>query len=95
MSQGFIKSVLKNVEKECMDAGVIDVYKALMSKELFMTISSFEELNQKYSRIGDLVKEVIKGIRHDAFGMQCSDKGSEKIASRAWQKLRAEYAAAE
>lgn len=76
----------------CMEESVKTVYKELLAKQLFMTIPSFEELNQRFSNIGSLVKEVIKGIKHD-IGMQCSDDEAQELASTAWQQLRIEYEA--
>lgn len=87
--------MLQYIEKEYMEWRVMGVYKKLMAKEFFMTISTFEEFNQKGPNLGGVVKEVIKRINNDVLGVRCSDEESEDIASRAWQKLRVEYQSAQ
>lgn len=88
------KLILQVLEKD-MEDRVIGVYQKLMTKELFMTFSGFEEIQQKFANIASLIVDVIKSLSKELHGRKCSNKEAKKIASSVWQKLRVDYQAAE
>lgn len=93
-----IKSLLglfvQEVITECLETKAMEMYKALLAKELFLTITSFEELNENYSNVGRLVTTVLKGHLRDMGDVyQRSDEECGEVASKAWQRLRNEYQA--
>lgn len=76
---------------EDLQERVISIYKELLTKNVFMTFTGFEEVKEKYSNIARLVTEVIKSLSSDLHGFQLSDEEAEEIASNVWQILREIY----
>lgn len=92
-----MKLMLKYIEKEIISeivvAKVMCVYKELMTKQFFLTIPSFDEFDRTGPNLARVVKEVIKRIKNKLHGSGCSDEVAAAIATKAWQRLRAEYQA--
>lgn len=77
--------------REDMEERAINTYQKLMTKELFMKFTGFEEIKQRFPNIADVVAEVLKSLSSDVHGFEISDEEAEDIASCAWQKLRVTY----
>lgn len=85
--------VIYEALEEVLENRVIEVYKNLFAKELFMQFTGYDELKQGYNRVGDLIEEVIKGFTNDIHGFQCTNEQAHGIATRVWEKLKVTYAA--
>lgn len=60
--------LIRQLLEEDMEEGVIKkMYKKLMTKELFMTFTGFEEVKERYPNIAKLIEEVIKGWSRDIY----------------------------
>lgn len=82
--------ILEAVEEE-LENRVIEVYKKLFAKELFMTFTGFDEITERYSNVARLIEEVIVGFTEDLRGFRCTDEQANGLATRIWQKLKTTY----
>lgn len=91
-----ILQCMETAMDEYMEDRVMRIYKCLMTKEFFMSsFTGFEEFKQMGPNLGNVVLTVIKNVKKGLHGTECSDEEAEALASRAWQKLIAEYQADE
>lgn len=76
-----------------LEVQVMETYRKMLTKELFMSFTGFEEMKQIFPGVANVCECVIKNLTQDLSGIECNDQEAVQIASIAWEKLHVKYEA--